>query len=136
MTIRSDIYTVLAADATLLATLTGGVYQAAEISRQTTPAAFDANGEIEPCCLVNVENETAALPYPNGARSYLRVFFYERSGYTGIDTARERVFTLLNRQKIGSATFEIRWVDDIPDQQDEALDCSLAMSRYEIVRLR
>jgi hypothetical protein len=53
-----------------------------------------------------------------------------------IDQALARVFTLLNRQKIGSKTWDVRWADDVRDQRDQALGCSLSMSRYEVVRNR
>jgi len=132
-----DVKTVLEADATLTGLLTGGIYLRTEISRQNTPGAFDANGEIRPCCLINLESEAPAGPFEDSSQVFFRVFFYERFGYATIDAARERVYTLLHRQIIGSTRgWEVRHTDDILDQEDQALDCSLILSRFMRYRVR
>jgi hypothetical protein len=137
MAFLGDVQTVLEADATLMALLTGGVHIQTEITRQYTPSAFDANGEIEPCCLINFESEAAAGPFEDSSQVYFRVFFYERSGYVSIDSARDRVYTLLHRQRIGTTRgWEVRHADDILGQEDQALDCSLILSRYMRYRVR
>jgi hypothetical protein len=134
MTIRDDIEAVLQADGTLTGLLTGGIHAGGTITRQDTPGAFDANIEVLPCALINIETEVQSGPYKGSTRAYMRVFFYQRSGYDVIDQALARVFTLLNRQKIGSKTWEVRWADDVRDQREQALGCSLSMSRYEVIR--
>lgn len=136
MSVPEDIQVVLAADATLMATLTGGVYAAAEITRQDTPAAFDANGEIKPCALVKGEVETPWGPHEHSSRAFIRIFFYQRSGYDDIDTARERVYTLLHRQKALDGKWELLHTDDITGQEDQVLNCSLELSRYQVLRNR
>jgi len=133
---RETVRALLANDPTLAGLLTGGVYGATEISRQNTAAAFDANGELLPCALVKLETETPGGPYDTSSRQFILILFYQRSGRTTIDAAVARAFTLLNRVKAGTNVWEIVHADDVLDLEDQALECSLAMSRYVAVRLR
>lgn len=136
---RETIKAALEADATLMATLTGGVYTET-ITRQRTPGAFDANGELLPCALVRVERDAQHGPYTGpdtlSARVYIVVYFYQQSGYGVIDAALDRVRALLHRAKLGAGTWDISWADDSADLEDEALRCALRFSRYVVTRLR
>lgn len=134
---RTAIYDVLSTDATLMGTLTGGLYAAGtvgEISRQTTPDAFDDNGEIEPCGLVRFETETPWGVHDHSARLYFTVMLYERVGASAIDEARARMYALLHRQVVvpdgDGACWEVRHAGDTLDQEDTALGCGLGVSRY------
>ena len=133
---RNTIRDYLAADGTLMVLLTGGIYAVGEISRQATPDAFDSNGEVEPCGLVKLETEGQAGPYVEAggisSRLYVAVFFYQRTGYDVIDAAVARTRALLHREKLASGVWEIAWADDVLDQEDEALGCSMGMSRYVV----
>ena len=133
---RETIRALLAADGTLAGLLTGGVWAATEISRQNTPGAFDANGELRPCALVKLESEGPVGPYVTSSRLFVLVMFYERSGYTAIDAAVARTYTLLHYVKAGAAVWEMRHAGDVLDLEDQALECSLGMSRFVAVRLR
>jgi hypothetical protein len=128
------ILTVLEDDATLGATLTGGVYRAVEISRQATPAAFDGNGELLPCALLKMETATPWGPHDDSGRLYVVVYFYERAGYANIEAARKRVYDLLHRVKVtpedGSGNYDVRHGNDLVDVEDQALHVPMAMSRY------
>ena len=136
---RDTIETVLTNDATLAATLTGGVHASTEITRQLTAAAFDANGEIKPCALVTVENQAQHGPFTGGdalsARTYVVIYLYQRTGYGSIDSALARLRTLLHRQKLGTGTWSIDWAGDSGDLVDEGLACSMRFSRYVVTRL-
>jgi len=137
--VRAGVLAVLEADSTLMATLTGGVHTKAEISRQGTPAAFDGNGEIEPCALLKVESVAPAGPYTHSARLVLTLYLYERSGYESIEAARERVYALLHDTRVCPSTGEcwrIAHGGDVADQEDQALGCSLAVSRYSATIMR
>lgn len=136
MSVPDDTRAVLMMDDALMAILTGGVHAAAEITRQDTPAAFDGNGEIKPCLLIKGEIETPWGPHEHTARAFVRLFFYQRSGYAEIDEARERVYTLLHRQKALIGKYELMHTDDVTGQEDQALNCSLEFSRYQILRVR
>src|SRR4030042_7040958 len=136
---RSAIYALRSGDWTLMATLTGGLYEVVEvgeISRQTTPEAFDEAGEIRPCALLRFASITPTGPYTHSARLSFDLYFYERAGHEHLDAARERAYALLHRQAVtptAGACWEIHHTDDVPDGRDTALGCSLAISRYEAI---
>lgn len=128
------IAALLAGDGTLAGTLTGGVHRAREISRQDTPAAYDANGELLPCALVKQSTGTPWGPIHDGGRLYVQVWFYERAGFENIEAARKRVYGLLHRQKVtpadGSGCYQIDHSDDLLDMEEPALQVSMAVSRF------
>lgn len=131
MSRESDIYAILIADATLLATLTGGVHKREStgiegITRATVPSAFDSNGYLRPCALI-AERATV----PDGAvkdlmaqkvstRVIVEVYLYADAGagYTALDTAAARIYVLLQgKQFTGSAEVELvnavgRWREE------------------------
>ncbi len=134
---KATVKAYLEADATLMATLTGGVHTSVEINRQEAPSAFDANGELLPCVLVRIENETSTGPYTDSSRQYLVLYFYQRRGYDAVDSALARAYVLLNRHKFSAqSVWEVRHADDLRDARDEALDADMAYSRYAITRRR
>ncbi len=134
---RDTLKDFLTADTALVALLTGGLYTATEISRQLTPGAFDANGEVLPCALLVLEAEDPVGPYNTSSRLFVVLYLYERQGYTTIDAALKRIYTLLHRQRIsGNGIWEMRHVGDVPDQRDATLNCALALSRYQVTRSR
>lgn len=136
---RDAVRNFLAADATLLALLPGGLYAGGEISRPGTPSAFDANGELRACGLVALETATPTGPYRTSGRDFFTVNFYERTGYTAIDAALARAFTLLNRSKLGGtagAVWEVHYVEESGDLEDPGLLCALRYSRWAAYRYR
>lgn len=138
---RQAIYNHLDADYAFAAALPGGLHQGVEISRQNTPAAFDDNGEIKPCSLLKVNEATPIPPFNHGARFSFELYFYERAGTTNIEAARERAYDLLHYQKLTpvgatAGCWEIHHLGDVTGEEDEALRCSLEMSRFEAVVLR
>lgn len=136
---RDALYQRLTGDGTLMAVLTGGLHTQTEISRQNTPAAFDTNGEILPCGLLKFETQTPWGPFAHGSRLYFSLLLYQRAGYQAIETARQRLYALLHRQKVTPATgscWQIRHSSDVPDVEDAALGCSLAISRFVATILR
>jgi hypothetical protein len=139
MSAATDVLLALQADAQLSALLPGGIYgpdTADEITRQATPAAFDAaTKELLPCALVRPGVETPAGPYPTSSRAFVDIYFYQRAGTDVIDPARERAFQLLHRVRIGGG-WEVLWTDDVLGQRDPALDCSMVLSRYVKHRIR
>lgn len=123
MSREADIYAILSADATLLATLTGGVHKREStgiegITRATVPSAFDSNNYLKPCALI-AERATV----PDGAvkdlmarvistRVTVEVYLYcdSSAGYTPLDTAAARVYALLQGAVL-SASFEVELVN-------------------------
>ena len=108
MSRESDFYAVLNADATLLATLTGGVWRREStgvegITRQTASTAFDSNGYLRPCALIA---ERATVPdgvvkdlmaQKVSTRVVVECYLYcdAGAGYTALDTAAARIYVLL-----------------------------------------
>ena len=135
MSLSADIKTKLAADTTLMATMTGGVHDAVEISRQLTASAFDTNGEIKPCILVKTGQENAVHNKISAVQTTLSIYFYQRSGFASIDTALARVLVLLNLYHTLNI-WEIEFNNEIARTTDEALACSLAVQRYNVFRKR
>lgn len=129
----------LTGDATLMAVLTGGVHRAPEISRQATPAAFDTYAEIKPCALVKQETTAPFGPHEKSARAFVRIHLYERAGYTSIEAARHRIFSLLDGARVAATSgeevgvWEIAHVGDVVDATDQALDVPMSVSRFQVV---
>jgi hypothetical protein len=136
MTIRDDIAAAIAANAGIMAVLTGGVHKDI-ISRQTTPSAFDATTlELKPCAVVRMETEVPDGPFVHSVRTPVAIYFYQRTGYDAIEAAMQLVYALLQRSKVGAATFEVRFADQVNDQWDDTLNASMAMQRYNVTRMR
>lgn len=129
------ITALLQNDATLAAILTGGVHHVQEISRQTTPAAYDANRELKPCALVKAEAATPWGVHRDSSRLYVVIYFYDRHGYTNIEAARRRVYDLLHRVKV-IGSYEVRHANDMLDQEDEPLGAAMAVSRFVVTMER
>ena len=134
---KTIIKNLLDADGTFAALVTGGVHTAVEISRQLTPAAFDTNDEIRPCCLVKFETTTPFGPFTHSARAFFTLIFYQRSGHATIDAMRSRAYALLHDQCIsGLNAWSVQHTDDIDDQEDPATEWSMIISRYELINDR
>jgi len=134
---RDAILSCLTSDAALMAILTGGIYTATLISRQTTPAAFNAARELLPCALLRFEDESQVSPYATSARLVFVLYFYQRAGYDQIDAARARCYALLNHVRVpGAPAWEVRHANDVLDQADDTLSASMSFSRYQVMRLK
>lgn len=136
MSIADDCATVLKVDtgvggvATLL---TGGIYTFAEtgelgISRDSTPLAYDG-AMLKPCCVIRARGQEGdGGARDAGVASYRQVvefwFYNDRSAtYSTLETARSRVFALVDEKMIGTNKQILRWTGNpINEAQDPALD--------------
>lgn len=125
-TIPQAIEAVLEADATLMATLTGGVYTErgdgrAPINPTDTAAAYSTDvtsGVVEllPCCVIRTE---ASVPDGSGwhaQRVTLRIGVYQKEGYGSTQTALARIRALLHNgftTLTNGHNVHIYWLDDI-----------------------
>jgi len=135
MSLTAEIVAILQADYSLSAILSGGIHDAMEISRQLTPGAFDANGEILPCALVKTGNENDREGKIDAVQTPLTIYFYQRSEYDQIDAALARCYSLLHFVHIAeSQVWQARFNSEIARTTDEALFCSLAVQRYNVIR--
>ena len=133
-TTETTILAQLQADSALTTLLTGGIYNEAQIDRQNTSGAFDSQTkELLPCANLKLETEVPYGPLDDSNRAFITVMFYDRAGYGTIEQARARVYVLLHRQTFAGIT-EVRHADDVPRVWDDALDCYLILSRYQVTR--
>ena len=126
---RSDIVTLLQGDATLTATLTGGVHDGREITKELAAAAFDSNLELKPCALVKFSAETGDNAPMRTAAQVVSIFFYQRQGYAAISVAMERANVLLHNHKFNGGG-RVELLNTVPETEDAGLNCSLGVARY------
>lgn len=132
--VKTTIIALMEADAPLAALLVGGVYGVAEIHREMgSPNPFDAHGRVRPSALVRREVSAAVGPRGRFSRQFLVIFFYDSAGYEVIDEAMHQTRALLHEQRVGTGAYEIRHVDTIDDQYDDAILAYMHRARYEVV---
>jgi len=138
MSFSDDIKTALEDDDALMAILTGGIFiETEELSRQNTPGAFDANGEVKPSALIKLGVESRLRSgYVTSVNTPLVIYFYERQGYANIEPAMDLVMADLSEQKFGSNVWNIEFDIAVNQQRDTALDCALGSLRFVAKRLR
>ena len=135
MSAYSAILATLQGDASLVGILTGGVYDGTEVSdvsRQTTPPAYDDYSELKPCAIVKPETQAPAGPHPDGSRLFVTVWFYQQAGSAAIDLARIRAYHLLHRANLAGSDglWDVRHVNDMLGIELQALGVPAIMSRY------
>lgn len=137
MGVRETIQATLKADTALMALLVGDVWTGVvEIGRTYTPEAFDAiTKEVLPCALIKMETDVEVPPFKSSSRSMMAIYLYQRVGYDVIVQAADRIYTLLNRVSL-AGMWEMRHTDTIADQEDQALQASLMVERYQVIRAR
>ncbi len=137
--IKTAVETASTNDTTFMALITGGVHaDVREISRQSAPTAYDANGELLPCVLLKIESQT---PHPGPIRTASRLFFtliaYQRGGYDAITPALDRAFALFHDKKLTAvANWNVTNTDESQELEDQALQCSMRFSRFLVIASR
>lgn len=148
MASRENLFaTRMEADATLMAILTGGVYEAGEvgvegISRENTPGAF-SDGYLRPAALVR--QRTLApdfivydeIEQDTSVRQVVEIWLYEDSGYTNLDLASARLFVLFQGYQF-SDSFPAQLINQIDRARDEGAlkGRSLARLDFEVFSVR
>lgn len=148
MTALSAAKAVLEADATLLATATGGVYDYNETGRMginrtnpATAAAFDSDGIIRPCVLVKLRSSipdgavTDEVDQRSSHIQMIECWLYADVDFTAIDTMSSRIYTLLHAKRLNGPFF-LRWAGDIPGPRDLTLDAWVQRSDFQVNALR
>jgi hypothetical protein len=140
--LRGAVTAALEGDGTLMAILTGGVYDRRGISRTATPDAYDSRGELLPCAVVAISSDTPIGPAQyETEQTFFNVYFYEAEGnaYAGIDAAKERVKAVLHQGTVSiddGQVLEIRHADGIGDSYDEILKAEMSYLRFYAWRHR
>jgi hypothetical protein len=145
MTTTTTIKNLLAADATLMAALTGGVYTVEElgrggVSRGTLPAAYDPY--LKPLAVVRCEGIREMRPAFDGVNVVVReavsITFYADgdAGFETLHAARARVFTLLHGVSLSGAgrAWWTRGEDDLRDPKFN--NAAILRAEYEIEGVR
>lgn len=142
MSLEDDFAARMTGDAILMAILTGGVYKSGTvgdegITRESAPTAFDGDGYLEPCALVKQRGNV-----PDGqvldddlqlasASQVVEVWLYQDTGYTALDAARARLWTLFQGKTIGSNGFEAHLVFVVDREHDRGALGSASLMRLD-----
>lgn len=147
MSRENDFYAVLNGDATLLATLTGGVWKRETIgveglTRATAATAFDGTtGYLRPCALIA---ERATVPdgvvkdlmaQKVSTRTVVEVYLFNDAGagYTALDTAAARIYVLLQGKQLANSA-EIELVNVVGRWREEGGSLKNAVAtRYDFL---
>ena len=146
-TLRSAVVAVLEGDATLLATLTGGIYDRRGINRTLTPDAYDMTTlALKPCAVVttgtslqtDAGGERDSTPFE---QQFFQVWLYEEEGnaYAAIDVAADRVKALLHDQTVTVTTggvHHIKFADSTGDGYDDTMKAEMTSLRFYAWRYR
>jgi hypothetical protein len=140
---EDDFKTIMAADAPLVAILTGGIHTSGTvglegITRDTVPAAF-SGGYLLPCALVRQRGNVPTGDVEDyndqttSARQIVEIWLYQDRNYTQIDLAAARLYVLL-QGRVMNDSFEIRLANVIDRGRDEgSLDgASLARLDWQV----
>lgn len=142
MSREADFKTRADANAPLMAVLTGGFYVAGSlgllgITRETTPAAFDANGYLKPCALARQRPlipDLQAVDFTAqvaSATQVIEIYVYQDGpGYTSIDSALSIMFTLFYGHKF-SDSFPVEWLATLDRERDQGALSGASMARQE-----
>jgi hypothetical protein len=137
---KEAVYERLSTDAELIALLPGGIYAGwivEEISRTTTPAAFDEFKELLPTGLLTWRNRTPheGMPSRMGAmREEFAFMMYDKYGSAILDQARQRVRELLfDWWPTDVKGWGINYQGSLPDAEDVALESTLAVALFEAI---
>jgi hypothetical protein len=133
----------LEGDGTLTAILTGGVYTRAEvgrdgITRESAPAAFDADGFLKPAALVRQRGLVPdgvvrdQIERVASAAQVVEIWLYEDRGYASIDGALEELFGLLEGYQFESG-FPAEWINTIDREQDEGALAGASLARMDFL---
>lgn len=143
MSHEDEIATIMSADDTLMAILTGGVFKSGTvgidgITREVAPTAFDANGYLEPCALVRQRGNVPTSDVKDyeqqvvSATQVVEIYVYQDTGYDQIDLALARLYTLLFGEFL-SDSFELDLVNVIDRGRDTGALNGASLARQDWV---
>lgn len=142
MSRETDFQTRMEADAPLMAILTGGVYVAGELGREgitrtSAPSAFDSNGYLKPCALVRQRSQVSdsqvidQIEQIASETRIIEIYLYEDSGYTNIDSALSRLFTLFFGYQFSNGGFPLEWIGTLDRERDQGALDGASLARQE-----
>lgn len=145
--IADTIKTLLDADVTLTALLTGGIYTNTTISeiavnRHTSPSAFQPGNLsfLRPLLIINQRVERPMGGLADSDTSYqstyqiVELWYYNDrgAGYATLDSAASRVYTLLNGERLTGA-FDVRRISHLASRDSAYQNAPIINDEYAIV---
>lgn len=141
-TLEAATKTLLTGDATLMAILTGGLHDAADMDRdgwtldnvERTPT-----GRIKPFGVVRWGSDNPFGPLGNyvAGRRFLNLWLYEDTGLDNIRAAKRRAKTLLHRQYFSTdneGLVRLKWAGNLGEGvADELGGASCERIRFEVI---
>ena len=145
MTVVTGIQTLIEADSAIMTLIVGGVYTDDEtnrngIGRTTTPAAYDANGFLQPCAYLKeraqVGNWGGGLGNDGftGTRQVFEVWLYDDTAYTSIASARDLLIPLLQRTLI-TGFGRLRYLGFLKERAPELNNAPFFRTDFELIGL-
>lgn len=141
---REAITAVLSEDATLLATLTGGVFNSDDFEMHEGAGADiprDSTGFVKPFAILRFREAVAVGPVSINAKTQtLEIYVYQDAGYDKIQTAFNRIYTLLQDQYITSDDRSLVHLWNIFEGgetlAEEFGDLPVQLIRFSVVQVR
>jgi hypothetical protein len=142
MSRESEFRTVLVADATLMAILTGGIFMVGTVGRngitsEAAPAAFDTDGNLKPCALIRQRDLVPDQQVQDfgsktaSAGQTIEIWVYQEINYDKIDLALPRIYSLLQGLDTFAGGFEAEWTGTIDRLQDDGALAGASVARQD-----
>lgn len=144
---EADIAALIIANSAIMAQLSGGVYQSGlvgveGITRETTPAAFDGEGYLHPCCLVRQRDlipTLEVLDFDAQAKSTIQVvecwLYQDAPLYDVIDSVSGLLYALLQGKRL-TYSFELDLAHMISRQRDNGSLGNASLGRLDFAVYR
>ncbi len=138
------VYNRLKNDSAFLSLLPGGVHPAlteAGLSRAAVPAAYAANGLLQPTCVVTGRGVKPVPGSPRDPKAQFRAvrqvvelwFYADRAaGYTDLQAALDYAYSVLQDRPLAH-TYSLEWLTDLKTRAEELHGACLLRSDYEII---
>ncbi len=142
-TLQAATRALLTGDTTLAALATGGIHDPESLGRQELELKdVTASGSplVKPAVFLRwTTQDPMSATALRAVRGFVEAYFYQDTGYATIQQMRQRVWQLLDQQRVtvtepsGVRHCAFVWAGDVIEQQDDSLGgASMERSRYEV----
>lgn len=143
MSREEQIATILQADSSLTAILSGGIFVSGDlgpagITRDSCPDCFDADGYLLPCAIVKQRGDIPTFEAGDvagkvtSANQVIELWLYQDTTYTAIDAAKPNIYRLLQGAVLPDS-FEIYLSNTLSRQRDTGALQDASMERVDYV---